>query len=159
VLHAVPDAGEVGLVMNGTTEVFTELGFGDASNYAYLPIEAMDLQVIDENNNPIVEAADLQLAEGVTYDAFVIGTAADPTTLQLLMLETPTIVQVGAQGTPMAVPTEAEVGASPASVVSPTVAGGGGATSTPINAADVTPIQTPEETPTQPAEETPTPTS
>jgi len=127
------------------------LGHNDVSDYMVIDAGAFDLQAVDNNGNPLASTTGQQFKEGSTYDVFLIGRASDQSTLQMLVLETPATVRVGAQGTPIAVPTQAT--STPAAVgeASPTVSGSGAtatATPSPIGTAPLTPVLTEEPTST-----------
>jgi hypothetical protein len=151
-VHALPGSGAVTVSQADGVELFSDLEFGNASDYIVVEPGVFGLEVTDdEENTSIVNAPDLELEEGMTYDAFVIGRADEPDTLQILLLPTDTSVLSGSQGTPIAVsdtePTEEPVG----DAESTTVTGEGDdseTTTTPAGDAPVTPVLTVEPTPT-----------
>lgn len=146
--HTVADAGTVNIVASGQ-DLFTDVGFGDASDYAVVEANAYDIQVVTtDNNTPVVEAQGLQLTEGMVYDVFAIGRASD-NTIELLVLEAPATIREGAQGTPTAIEAGAETTPSPVGEGQATVVSGDTApqaTPSPIEDAPVTPVITPDAT-------------
>jgi hypothetical protein len=155
VIQAVPDANNVTVTSADGAKLLDSKGFGDESSYTVLDAGKVDLTVTDKDNTTLVKATGQEFKEGMAYDIFVIGKKADPTTLKLLVLEAPTTVRTGVQGTPLAVPTEGTMTPAPAGQVTPTVVGGGEQmTPTEVGAAPVTPVLTEQPTST----EAPTPT-
>jgi hypothetical protein len=155
VIHAVPDEGNLTLTSADGAKLLDGKGFGDESSYTVVKAGKVDLTVTDTDNNAIIKATGQEFKEGMAYDIFVIGKKADPSTLKLLVLETPTTVRTGAQGTPVTVPTEGTMTPAPAGQVTPTVVGGSEQmTPTEVGAATVVPVLTEQPTST----EMPTPT-
>jgi hypothetical protein len=150
-IQAVPDAGGVTAKTSPGITLLDNADFTDVSDYTVINAGSFDLAVTDKDNTTLVEASGQQFKEGASYDVFVIGQKADANTLQLLVLETPTEVRTGAQGTPVTVPTESTAEATTVGEASPTAVGGGAApTATEVGGAPVTPVLTegPTETPT-----------
>jgi hypothetical protein len=152
VVHAVPDAGAVTVSRADGVQLFEGVEFDNATDYAVVDAaEPFGLEVTDdEEDTSIVNAPDLQLQAGMTYDAFVIGQAAEPDTLQILILTAPASILEGAQGTPIAVGDQEPMASPVGEAEATSVDGEGdvGQSPTPVGAAPVTPVLTVEPTPT-----------
>lgn len=148
-VHAVPGAGNVTITDAGGQELAGGIGFAETGDYQTVTAGDFGIVAFDEDNNELVNASDLTVNEGMTYDAFVIGDVNDPTTIQVVLIETPAAVLEGSQGTPIAVP-EGAGEASPAASVeaSPVTGEGEQVTPTTVDEAPVTPVLTPEATAT-----------
>ncbi|MDQ2682393.1 MAG: DUF4397 domain-containing protein [Chloroflexota bacterium] len=147
-IHALPGAGDVTITDIGGQELAGGLGFGDSSDYQTVTAGEFGIIALDEDNNELVNASGLTVNEGTIYDAFVVGDANDPATIEVVLVETPAAVLEGSQGTPIAVPEGAEA-SPPASVeASPVTGEGEQASPTTVDEAPVTPVLTPEPTAT-----------
>jgi len=144
-IQAIPDMGGVTVKTGDGATLLDNADFTDTSDYTVVDSGKVDLTVTDSDGNALIDSSGQEFKEGATYDVFVIGQKSDPATIQLLLVETPTEVRTGAQGTPVTVPTAATSEATSVSAASSTVVGGGAeATSTEVGAAPVTPVLTEE---------------
>jgi len=151
VIQAVPDLGNVTVETGDGTKLLDGGDFGDASDYTIANAGSLDLSVTDKDDNTLIDAKGQEFQEGTTYDVFIVGQQSDPSTLQLLIVQTATEVRTGTQGTPVTVPTAASSEETPVTAASSTVVGGGSEpTATEVGASEVTPVLTeePSETPT-----------
>ena len=75
-VHASPDAGPVDVAANGDVLV-PGLTYPDASDYAEVPADTYDIEVLAAGTNQAaISAPGTALEDGTTYSAFAIGTAA-----------------------------------------------------------------------------------
>ena len=75
-IHASPDAGPVDIAAGGDVLV-PGLTYPDASDYAEVPADTYDIEVLAAGTNQAaISAPDTDLADGTVYSAFAVGTAA-----------------------------------------------------------------------------------
>jgi hypothetical protein len=150
VTHAVSDADAVDIVVGSSANLFSELDFGDTTDDVDIEAGSYDIVATDEDGAVVAEASSVQLEAGMAYDILAIGLVGE-SSVQYLILATPTEILRSAQGTPIAVGPSSmgesvpvtPVGAAEATVVD----GSSEEMATPVDAAPVTPVITPEGTP------------
>jgi len=151
-INAVSGGGNASATDSSGNKLFDNVGFNSASDYGVVNAGTVDLTFQVEmsgDQSPIsVAGKGTEFKEGMVYDLFLIGNAADKSTVQLLVLTTQATVRSGAQSTPVSVvspvpPTQA----SPVTAASATVVGGSPTTEA-VGTAPVTPVVlTPTPTP------------
>jgi hypothetical protein len=149
-VHAVSDGGSVDISGSGPLGSFTDVNFGDVTDYLTIEAGAYDLLVTGDDNATVLDVTGQQLDSGTVYDLFVIGLAADQS-VELLVVPTAVTPLEAAQGTPIAVePGTADDGGqvTPVTAGEATAVTGEQADASPVGAAPVTPVVTPEGTPT-----------
>ena len=78
VIHAAPDVGSVDIAPEDGPELFTALGFPNATKYVEVPVGKYTLEARAEGTNQVVfTAPDVSLVDGTVYSAFAVGKVGD----------------------------------------------------------------------------------
>lgn len=145
VIHAVADTGDLDVTFLAGDPLFDGMSFDDATQYAVIDAGTYDIDVTASENVLLVSGPGTEIAEGMAYDLFVIGRAAD-NSAQILILSANAMPRIGDQGTPVAVAATPEAEASPVGAGEATAVGGDDS-ATPVGA-PATPVLTDEATAT-----------
>lgn len=79
VIHASPDVDAVDIGPENSDDLFTHLGFPNATRYVEVPAGAYPLEGTLTGSNEVAFTADATLAPGTVYTAFGIGLAKEGT--------------------------------------------------------------------------------